>query len=343
MGRMYVLCALCLITLLGACINISSIPEVKLSTSAIPLIEFSISPPEIGAGSPTTLQWNVTGANSVTIDGGIGDVGNSGIKTVKPKADATYTLTAVNSAGKSTKSVTVTVKPVPMSLSTSKLPVKIPSITARPQGPLVTRIPSKATYKTYAETLFDLVKQAPTAAWTVNFKSGEPGLGQDIPFPCSGNPVFKYWDNIYLEGGNTYKESVYVELESLPKTKGNVNDGYFSTLLTGDYQVNIPPNSWFTAKIGLPSMIHPPDNKPFIRFWVNYTPLAAAPENYSYPLFEALDVSYDNYVDQVDIDLSHVYGENLCGTSGYLTLILTTEPDPSISLPVVITEAKIAR
>jgi len=345
MGRIYVLCMLSLITLLGACINVSSTPPVRSNVSLPPVISLSINPSEVGAGSPTTLQWNVTGANSVTIDKGIGTVANSGIKTVIPKVDSSYTLTAINSAGKSTKSVTVTVKSVTMSLSTSLRLKEKPSIpsatTAKPGiGELVVRVPPKFTYKTYTETLYDFVKQAPTAAWSENSMSGEPGYWEDIPFPSSGPRTLKYWDNIILEGGSTYKESLYIKLRQ--GWDGN-NKKYFNTALTGDYPVSIPMNSWFTAKIGFPAMANPPENKPLIKFWVNYSPIGVPPENYCYSLTITHTVSYDNYVDQVDIDLSKEYGGILCGTTGYVTFIIINDPDPEMNLPVVITDAKIAR
>jgi len=80
---------------------------------AVPIINsFSASPSTIIAGDSTTLSWTVTDADSVTIDYGIGTVALTGITTVNPTTDTTYTLIATNSAGPVIATVTVTVAPI---------------------------------------------------------------------------------------------------------------------------------------------------------------------------------------------------------------------------------------
>jgi len=73
---------------------------------------FFASPSAIVAGESTTLSWTVTDADSVTIDYGIGTVALTGITTVNPTTDTTYTLIATNSAGPVITTVTVTVAPI---------------------------------------------------------------------------------------------------------------------------------------------------------------------------------------------------------------------------------------
>ena len=73
---------------------------------------FFASPSAIIAGDSTTLSWTVTDADSVTIDYGIGTVALTGITTVNPTTDTTYTLIATNSAGPVIATVTVTVAPI---------------------------------------------------------------------------------------------------------------------------------------------------------------------------------------------------------------------------------------
>ena len=73
---------------------------------------FFASPSTIIAGDSATLSWTVTDADSVTIDYGIGTVTLTGITTVNPTTDTTYTLIATNSAGPVTATVTVTVAPI---------------------------------------------------------------------------------------------------------------------------------------------------------------------------------------------------------------------------------------
>ena len=80
---------------------------------AVPIINsFFASPSTIIAGDSITLSWTVTNADSVTIDYGIGTVALTGITTVNPTTDTTYTLIATNSAGPVIATVTVTVAPI---------------------------------------------------------------------------------------------------------------------------------------------------------------------------------------------------------------------------------------
>ncbi len=92
-----------------------------------PTATFTASPTTITAGSSSTLSWTTSGATSVSIDQGIGVVTGTSV-IVSPTATTTYTLTATNSVGSVTKSVTVTVNSTP---PPSTLPV-INSFTATP-------------------------------------------------------------------------------------------------------------------------------------------------------------------------------------------------------------------
>jgi len=70
---------------------------------------FTATPGTTTAGTPVTLAWNVSGATSVSIDDGVGDVTNISSTTVSPAQTTTYTLTASNSSGSVSDSVTATV------------------------------------------------------------------------------------------------------------------------------------------------------------------------------------------------------------------------------------------
>jgi hypothetical protein len=70
---------------------------------------FAVNPAIVAAGQDVVLGWLVTGAQTVSIDNGVGPVSLSGTKSVVPTATTTYTLTAVNPAGSSTATVTVTI------------------------------------------------------------------------------------------------------------------------------------------------------------------------------------------------------------------------------------------
>lgn len=76
-------------------------------------IVFNADSYKIGYGSNTNLNWNVTNANSVSIDKGIGDQSLSGSYRVTPTTDTTYTLTAKGFAGVSDESKTVNIVVVP--------------------------------------------------------------------------------------------------------------------------------------------------------------------------------------------------------------------------------------
>jgi len=75
------------------------------------IINFSAVPGTITAGGSLTLSWNVKDASSISIKPDIGSVQAGGSRLVSPTADTTYTLTALNSGGPSSKSVSVIVQP----------------------------------------------------------------------------------------------------------------------------------------------------------------------------------------------------------------------------------------
>jgi hypothetical protein len=60
------------------------------------------------SGGSAVLQWSVSGANTITIDNGIGNVNASGTRAVSPLQSTVYTLTAVNQGGSTTATAAVT-------------------------------------------------------------------------------------------------------------------------------------------------------------------------------------------------------------------------------------------
>jgi len=86
--------------------------SVVLVVIPVPIqISLTSNPSVLQSGSPATLQWNVTGADAVTIDQGVGDVPIGGTKVINPTQTTTYTLTARNASGSVNRSVVVTVNP----------------------------------------------------------------------------------------------------------------------------------------------------------------------------------------------------------------------------------------
>jgi hypothetical protein len=73
------------------------------------VINFDVNPAVITSGASAALIWTVTGANTASIDEGIGSVSLTGNKLVDPTSTTTYTLTASGPGGTVTKSVVITV------------------------------------------------------------------------------------------------------------------------------------------------------------------------------------------------------------------------------------------
>ena len=94
------------------------------------VVSFSASPLSIAAGQTATLSWNTSGATSLSIDNGVGDVSNATSRVVAPLQTTTYTLTATNSAGSVTARITVTVVTAPTDVQPPSAPVLV-SATAR--------------------------------------------------------------------------------------------------------------------------------------------------------------------------------------------------------------------
>ena len=100
-----------LLILIPSCITVQT--PASLITQPVgqaPVIgTFNSSPSAINPGGTSNLSWNVTGANSVSIDQGIGLVNASGSMTIEPASSTVYTISATNSAGTVTGSSLTTV------------------------------------------------------------------------------------------------------------------------------------------------------------------------------------------------------------------------------------------
>ena len=79
------------------------------------IIEFSNNPAAINTGGTSTLLWNVTGATSVSIDQGIGQVDVAGTRVVSPATSTVYTISATNSAGTVIRSSAIIIVSAPVS------------------------------------------------------------------------------------------------------------------------------------------------------------------------------------------------------------------------------------
>lgn len=84
-------------------------PGLGIGLRKTAIDSFTCAPCPTIAGTPITLSWQTTGATSAFINQGVGSVAVDGSTTVYiyQGGSRTYTLTATNSAGSITRSVTV--------------------------------------------------------------------------------------------------------------------------------------------------------------------------------------------------------------------------------------------
>ena len=107
-----------------------------------PEVVFSADPQTVTLGESSTLTWNVTGADTINIDSGIGSVDPNGSLEVFPTETTTYTLTAVGAGGTTTESVTVSVN----------IPLPTVSISTDPEAILLGESSTLTWSSTYADT-----------------------------------------------------------------------------------------------------------------------------------------------------------------------------------------------
>jgi hypothetical protein len=112
MKNSYILVALAMLALSG-CSGFQ--PAALLPKAAAPprpdVVIFKAEPSKVERGMATKLRWEVSGAESIMIDHGIGSVEGSGSLEIKPSEITAYNLTAVNRGGTVVSSVIINVAP----------------------------------------------------------------------------------------------------------------------------------------------------------------------------------------------------------------------------------------
>jgi RHS repeat-associated protein len=88
-----------------------SVTVVVIDPSVQPTVTLGADPETIPTGESCILSWTSTNASSCIIEPDVGSVDISGSVAVTPSEDTTYTITASNSSGTATDSVTVVVAP----------------------------------------------------------------------------------------------------------------------------------------------------------------------------------------------------------------------------------------
>ncbi|WP_306591895.1 RHS repeat-associated core domain-containing protein [Geothrix sp. 21YS21S-4] len=90
----------------------STTVTITVLPNAPSIVSFTASPTTIAIGGSSTLNWNVSGASSVTLSGG--GVGASGGQAVYPSSTTSYTLVATNAGGTTSATITVNVVQAPV-------------------------------------------------------------------------------------------------------------------------------------------------------------------------------------------------------------------------------------
>lgn len=127
--------------------------SAQTATSTTPTCSLSVSPSSVSSGQSATLTWVSSGANTGSLDQGLGSVASvaSGSMTVQPTASTTYTGTFGGIGGTVSCSASVAISGV---TSTSTLaPVVTPnyyygtpsSVTSTTVSPIVSPTPTPAT------------------------------------------------------------------------------------------------------------------------------------------------------------------------------------------------------
>ncbi len=221
---------------------------------------FAVAPATMYPGGSTTLSWTITGADTVTIDNGVGSVSpTSGTVSVSPASTTTYTLSATNGFGTRIRKTTVTV-------------------VAPPISPITLSNPSFETNRSTSGTgafgsgdLQDLGLTSPTG-WSViaTDNTQASNNGQEVAFgwisltpahPASGPPQPQA---LSLMAGAVVGQTSNVAWSSLA-----AGDVLSLTIAAGDRNVNAPAgtprwadNSFFGLSDGLATRLGAPPGTP---------------------------------------------------------------------------------
>jgi hypothetical protein len=87
----------------------TSTAQATVFVTLPPLVSLTADKGSINPGESVTIFWFAVGAETASIDQGIGNVPTTGSRSVSPRQTTTYRLTAVNAAGTSTTTLTITV------------------------------------------------------------------------------------------------------------------------------------------------------------------------------------------------------------------------------------------
>ncbi|WP_410509544.1 hypothetical protein RSJ42_04815 [Methanosarcina hadiensis] len=105
------------IKLLGTILSIAIALKVLFPASAVGINSFDASPEIIEPGEVSILSWDISGADNVTMEPGLGSVNSSGTLSVSPSETTTYKLVASGGGKEKVAMCTVTVEKEDMLIS----------------------------------------------------------------------------------------------------------------------------------------------------------------------------------------------------------------------------------
>jgi hypothetical protein len=253
---------------------------VTPSTQPPAINSFGADPLTIAAGESSTLSWSVAGANTVSIDQGIGNVALTGRRAVMPSATTVYILTATNASGVSaTATAQVIVSGAPSSPTPAALPV-VNSFTASPSSIIVGELAalswnvSNATsvtidhgVGTFASSGNALVSPAATTTYilTATNAAGSATATTQVvvsgaPSPPGGLPVVNYFtaDPPIISAGSfttlswSVSNATSVTIDPGVGTVGSVGTASVSPATSTSYILTAANASgWYSLTIGV--------------------------------------------------------------------------------------------
>lgn len=235
-----------------SCSSSEPIPDGQDVVPGAPtVLSFDASPATLASGDSTELSWEVTGAQTVSIDNGVGEVRGSPVR-VSPTETTMYILTATNGRGSATASTTVAVgtsggTPISGSLTTRTLtragsPYLVtgnltvpagnrltiePGVTLKFMGRFKLAVLGRITAQGTAERRIFFTAENPTAGWTGMRLAATSDGGSDIIEHC----VFEHGNKVGGQDGGgaegSYSEVAGGALWIGSRANVNVNNNEF--------------------------------------------------------------------------------------------------------------------
>jgi uncharacterized cupredoxin-like copper-binding protein len=190
-------------------------PVVPIS-GPIEIVKFIVDPTVIPDGETSTLYWEVTGAEQVTIDQGIGTVSPVAQQSISPSATTTYTLTASNSSGSETATATISVNIGAPKVTFTANPTTVSSggsttLTWKVTGATTIKLGHDSVAATGTREVTDITSST-TFTLTATNSAGVTEATAKVTIGASGKPVITTFgaDNDFLESGESATLEWYV-------------------------------------------------------------------------------------------------------------------------------------